>query len=153
MLLRPKKFLFDWALPAWFLSCAFFFALSTLCVILNFGLRQPTFDQYKEYGNYLSQPFLASMLMIENGHHPVFPALIANIEILWFDADQTLQLAVGTFCVFLAAACVAWTVWRHRELPRVARAAGVMCWPRLVCSGSPMPACCCKVWGSCRFTS
>ncbi len=109
-----------------FVACALLYALSTLCAILNFGLRQPMFDQYKEYGNYLSLPFLDSVLMIENGHRPVVPALIANLEILWFHADQSLQLAIGTSCIFLTWALIAWTFWTQNDMPRMARAAGVM---------------------------
>jgi len=113
-------------LAAAFLACALLYALSTLCTILNFGLRQPMFDQYKEYGNYLSLPFLDSVIMIENGHRPVIPALIANLEILWFQADQSLQLAIGTFCIFLTWGLIAWTFWTQKDMPRTARAAGVM---------------------------
>lgn len=109
-----------------FLLCAILCALSTLCAILNFAWRQPMFDQYKEYGNYLSRPFLDSVIMIENGHRPVIPALIANVEILWFHADQSLQLAIGTSCIFLTWALIAWTFWKQGDLPRTARAAGVM---------------------------
>ncbi len=123
---RCVDFLANCVLPIWFLGCALLFAWTTLCVILNFALRQPTFDQYKEYGNYLSQPFLTSVLMLENGHRPVFPALIANVEISWFGGNQYLQLFIGTLCVFLTSGLIAWTVWRHREMPRSARAAGVM---------------------------
>jgi len=109
-----------------FVACALLYAVSTLCAILNFGFRQPMFDQYKEYGNYLSLPFLDSVLMIENGHRPVIPALIANFEIMWFHADQSLQLVIGTSCLFLTWVLVAWTFWRQNEMPRIARAAGVM---------------------------
>jgi hypothetical protein len=124
--MRFARLLGAWLLPAWFLIFALFFASSTLCAILNFAPHQPTFDQYKEYGTYLSQSFLTSVLAVENGHHPVFPALIANVEILWFDADQYLQLAIGTLCVFLSPTIIAWIVWREDGLPRLARAAGVM---------------------------
>jgi hypothetical protein len=121
-----KTLLVDWLLPAWFLAYALFFALTTLCAILNYAPHQPTFDQYVEYGKYLSQPFVTSVLAVENGHHPVFPALIANLEISWFDANQYLQLTIGTLCIFLALAAITWTVSKQDELPRVARAAGVM---------------------------
>ncbi|HET7777375.1 MAG TPA: hypothetical protein VFL07_02380 [Rudaea sp.] len=122
---RPKGFASN-LLAAVFLACALLYALSTFCAIMNFGLHQPMFDQYKEYGNYLTRPFLDSVIMIENGHRPVIPALIANIEILWFRADQALQLAIGTTCLFLTWALIAGTFWRQSDMPRMARAAGVM---------------------------
>ena len=122
---RSKRFAGE-ALAAAFLVCALLCTLSTLCAILNFGLRQPMFDQYKEYGSYLSRPFLDSVIMMENGHRPIIPALIANVEILWFHADQSLQLAIGTSCIFLAWALIAWTFWAQRDMPHMLRAAGVM---------------------------
>ena len=122
---RPRILAAD-LLAGAFVACALLYAVSTLCAILNFGFRQPMFDQYKEYGNYLSLPFLDSVLMIENGHRPVIPALIANLEILWFHADQSLQLAIGTSCLFLTWVLIAWTFWRQNDMPRMARAAGVM---------------------------
>jgi len=116
----------DWLLTAWFLAWALVFASTTLSTLANFALRQPSWDQYKEYATYLSQPFLASVLMLENGHHPVFPALIANVEILCCHADQYLQLAIGTLCVVLVCATIALNAWRQADLPRHMRAAGVM---------------------------
>lgn len=122
---RLSKYAADF-LAAAFLACALLYALSTLFAILNFGLRQPMFDQWKEYGYYLSQPFLDSVIMIENGHHPVIPALVANVEILWSHANQLLQLGIGTSCIFISFALIAWTLWKESDLPRVARSAGVM---------------------------
>jgi len=122
---RIRALLGDWLLPAWFLGFALFFAATAACTLLNYALRQPTFDQYKEYAAYLSHPFLDSVLNVENGHHPVFPALLANIEIALFHANQYLQLGVGSACVFVTVALLAFIAWRH-EMPRPARAAGVM---------------------------
>src|SRR6201999_639183 len=66
-----------------------------------------------------------SVFMLDNGHRMVFPTLIANIEIAIGNADQSLQLGIGSLCVALSFLMIAHTVWRH-ESPRTARAAGVM---------------------------
>ncbi len=112
-------------LTLWFLGCAAYFAATTANVLTLYALRQPTFDQYKEYAHYLSQPFLTSVFMLENGHRPVFPALIANIEIATMGANQLLQLGIGCLCIALALGVVATVAWRH-AMPLVARAAAVM---------------------------
>jgi len=122
---RTRTLVGDWLLPAWFLGFALFFAATAACTLINYALPQPTFDQYKEYAEYLSHPFLDSVLNVENGHHPVFPALIANIEITLFHANQYLQLAIGSACVFVTVGVLAFVAWRH-DMPRAARAAGVM---------------------------
>ena len=116
----------DRILAAVFLLCALLYAWSTFCAILNFGLHQPMFDQYKEYGKYLTLPLFEALTTLENGHRPVIPALIASAEIKWFCANQYLQLAIGTCCVFLATGAIAWTMWREVNIPGVARAAGVL---------------------------
>jgi hypothetical protein len=115
----------SWALPGCFLLFAAYYAATTANVLSQFALREPTFDQYKEYARYLSQPFLTSVFMLENGHRPVFPALIANIEIATMSANQLLQLGIGSLCVVLSVSIIAITAWRH-VMPRAARAAAVM---------------------------
>jgi len=122
---RTRNILGDWLLPAACLGFALYFALTAASTLLNYALLQPTFDQYHEYALYLTQPFLDSVLMVENGHHPVFPALIANIEIALLHADQLLQLGIGSACVFGTALVLALVAWRH-DMPRAARATGVM---------------------------
>ena len=114
-----------WLLPAWFLAWATYFAATTANTLAQFALRQPTFDQYKEYAHYLSQPFWTSVFMLENGHRPVFPALVANIEIATMSANQFLQLGIGCLCLGLSVLIIALTAWRH-AMPLAARAAGVM---------------------------
>lgn len=116
----------EWLLTTWFVAWAFVFAATTLCTLVNYALRQPSWDQYREYSKYLSQPFLASVLMLENGHHPVFPALIANIEVLCCGANQHLQLAIGALCAAGVCATIALSAWRQPGLPRHLRAAGVL---------------------------
>jgi hypothetical protein len=122
---KIARIAYDGLVPACFLGFAAYAAASTANVLTLFALREPTFDQYREYAHYLSQPFLTSVFMLENGHRPVFPALIANIEITALHADQSLQLGIGSLCVALAVAIIAIVAWRH-TMPRAGRAAGVM---------------------------
>ncbi len=117
--------MYDWLLPACFLALAAYFAATTANVLTQYALRQPAFDQYKEYAHYLTQPFLTSVFMLENGHRPVLPALIANVEIAMRHADQSLQLLIGGLCIALTIAMIAITGWRH-AMPRAQRAATVL---------------------------
>ena len=71
------------------------FLLTGLLEIINFGFRQPMFDQFKMYPNYLMLPFPDSVLQLENGHRPILPNLVQVAEAQWFSANQNLQLALG----------------------------------------------------------
>ncbi|HEX4481046.1 MAG TPA: hypothetical protein VH082_09570 [Rudaea sp.] len=117
--------LYDWLIPTCFLLVALYFAATTANVLARYALRQPSFDQFKEYAHYLSQPILTSIFMLENGHRPVFPALIANIEIAAMHGDQRLQLAIGCASIALSVLIIAIVAWRH-AMPRAARAAAVL---------------------------
>jgi hypothetical protein len=129
--LRPTRRLDPRRIPkyivaAFFLAAGFYFAATTLCAIINFAWRQPMFDQYRSYATFLSLPFPQNILQSDNGHHPVIPNLFRLAEIHWFAANQLLQISVGTCCAFLSAMIISVSVWRTRNLPLVARAAGVM---------------------------
>jgi len=129
--LRPTRRLDPRRIPkyivaAFFLAAGFYFAATTLCAIINFAWRQPMFDQYRSYATFLSLPFPQNILQSDNGHHPVIPNLFRLAEIHWFATNQLLQISVGTCCAFLSATIISVSVWRTRNLPLVARAAGVM---------------------------
>jgi hypothetical protein len=109
-----------------FLLAAALFAATTLCAIVNFGWREPMFDQWREYGIYLDRAFPQNVLQSVNGHRPIVPNLIRIAEIRWLAADQLLQIGVGTICAFVSAAILAIAVWRERSIDRVLRGAGVM---------------------------
>jgi hypothetical protein len=109
-----------------FLAVAALFATTTLCAIVNFGWREPMFDQWREYGIYLDLTFPQNVLQSVNGHRPIVPNLIRIAEIRWLAADQLLQIGVGTLCAFVSAAILAIAVWRERSIDRVLRGAGVM---------------------------
>jgi len=109
-----------------FLGWAAFYLLTTLCAIANFAWRQPMFDQWLQYKVLLTVPFPRNAFQLANGHRPVVPNLIRLAEIHWFDANQLLQIFLGTSFAFLTATITAVTVGRDRELPVLARAAGVL---------------------------
>ena len=88
------------------------FVLTGLLEIVNFGWRQPMFDQFRMYPNYLLMPFPENALQLENGHRPILPILVSIAEIHWFSASQVLQLAVGGGCAFLMAATLGIAAWR-----------------------------------------
>ena len=109
-----------------FALAALYFALNTLCAIINFGWREPMFDQWSEYETLLGLPFPQNVLQQVAGHRPILPNLVRVAEIRWFGADQSLQLVVGSLCAFLSAAILAGAAYGERKLPPVARWAGVM---------------------------
>jgi len=109
-----------------FALAALYFALNTLCAIINFGWREPMFDQWREYETFLGLPFPQNVLQQVAGHRPILPNLVRVAEIRWFGADQSLQLVVGNLCAFLSAAILAGAAYGERKLPPVARWAGVM---------------------------
>lgn len=114
------------AIALTFLAIAACFLATALCAIVNFAWRQPMFDQYRSYVGLLTLPFPENILQQENGHRPIIPNLIRLAEIRWFGANQILQISIGTLCAFLTSGAIAFIAWRDRELPVVARAAGVM---------------------------
>lgn len=122
---RPAARLSERALAAAFIAAAVLYLLTAFCAIVNFAWLQPLFDQFRLYDIYLSLPFPDNVLQLENGHRPVVPALLRLAEIRWFDANQKLQITLGAGFAFATSLILALIVWRQRELPLAARAAGV----------------------------
>lgn len=113
-------------LSAAILLIAAYFLLTALCAIANFAWRQPMFDQFRLYGTYLSLPFPDNALQLENGHRPVLPAFVRIAEIVWFNANQRLQILVGTLCALATVALIAASGWRERRYPLPVRAGFVL---------------------------
>jgi len=125
-LVKAAAAAFGILLSVWFLGWAIFYAWSTICAMLNFSWRQPMFDEYTMYPTFLQAPFPENVLQSGNGHRPVFPNLVILAEIKWLAANHILQLAGGLICAVLATLLATFSVWRERDLPRAARAAGVL---------------------------
>jgi len=113
-------------LCALFALAALYFAATTLFAIVNFGWRQPMFDQWREYEILLGHPFPQDVLQLANGHRPIVPNLFRVAEIRWFAGNQLVQLTVGALGAFLCVITLATAACRERSLPVVARCAGVM---------------------------
>jgi hypothetical protein len=106
-----------------FVTIAIAWLWTSLAAIANFAFRYPAFDQFRLYRIYLGMEFPANALQLENGHRPVLPALLRLAEVRWLDADQTLQIAVGTIAAVLVLLLVIVTIVRAREIPAPTRAA------------------------------
>lgn len=100
-----------------------YFLLTGLLEIINFGWRQPMFDQYKMYPHYLEFAFPENLIQLENGHRPILPIVLALAEIRWMAANQILQLAAGGICALLVALIPVLAVWRERPISMTMRAA------------------------------
>ncbi len=73
---------------------------TTLSTMATHGLDQPMFDQYRQYLALLEQPFPQSLLMLDNGHRPVLPALVRWLDLHAFGGGQ--HLANGLAMLLLA---------------------------------------------------
>jgi hypothetical protein len=113
-------------LCVFFAGAAFYFAFTTLCAMVNFGWREPMFDQWNEYGTYLDRSFPQNVIQEANGHRPIIPNLIRVAEIHWFAGNQLLQLVIGGVAAYLIAAIFAISALRERQLTLAARLAAVM---------------------------
>lgn len=78
------------------------YALQSYSALYNTGFNAPFLDQYVFYQPYLEKPFPQNVVQSENGHRPIFPALVRVAEITYFHGDQSLQRLVGAVLVSAA---------------------------------------------------
>ncbi|MEO7433146.1 MAG: hypothetical protein ABIR62_14190 [Dokdonella sp.] len=95
----------------------------SIVAISNFAFRYPAFDQYRAYANYLSLPFPANAVQIDNGHRPIIPTLVRLAEIRWFDANQRLQIVVGCAAALMTLLLICTTILRDHTMTPIRRAA------------------------------
>ncbi|MFZ2237117.1 MAG: hypothetical protein WAV67_12155 [Dokdonella sp.] len=113
-------------LIGWLILAGLWYAMTSLVAIANYAWPQLAFDQFRSYTHYLGMPFPDNVLVMENGHRPIIPALLRVAEIHLFAANQYLQIAFGTFFAILTASVIAVTAWRETSSDALVRAAGVM---------------------------
>ena len=109
-----------------FFAIAAFFAVTTVCAIVNFAWRYPMFDQWRSYGTFIGLPFPENILQPDNGHRPIVPNFFRVIEMQWLAANQWLQISIGTTCIYLTCAAIAFCAWRERMFSLAFRAGGVL---------------------------
>jgi hypothetical protein len=68
----------------------------TLSTVYNFGFVFPFQDQYFAYQHYMRDSFPVNVIQSENGHRPIFPALIRVSELVWLDGAHDLQRVIGS---------------------------------------------------------
>lgn len=126
MLHRPYESpIFTRWFTAFFWLLIVFYLWTTFCVIANFALRDPVYDQFRLYGFYLSLPFPDNILQLENGHRPILPALVRLLEIHLFDASQTLQTITGIGLAALTCLLIVGSILKQ-NYPRPLCAAGIL---------------------------
>lgn len=108
------------------LALALLFLVTALIAIANFAWRQPMFDQFRVYENFINLPFPSSLWQLDNGHRPILPALIRVADIHLFGSRQLLQIAFGITCALATALAIALCAWRDPAAPAVTRAGGVL---------------------------
>lgn len=107
-------------------ALALFFLATALVAIANFAWRQPMFDQFRVYENFINLPFPRSLWQLDNGHRPILPALVRVADIHLFGSRQLLQIAFGVTCALTTALAVALCAWRDPAAPAATRAGGVL---------------------------
>ncbi|MEO8671230.1 MAG: hypothetical protein ABI411_07935 [Tahibacter sp.] len=100
------------------------YAAIAFATMLIVAPRVPYADQWRFYARLITQSFPANVLAADNGHREVLPNLLRVAELRWFDADQSLQIAVGALLALLCVACLARASWCD-SVPRHARVAAV----------------------------
>jgi hypothetical protein len=108
-----------------FLLWALDFVLSGLLAIHANGWREIYADQWRLYRVYLEHPFPLNVLMLENGHRPVFPGLVRVAELHWLSGNQIVQLGFGALMALATFILFALTVWRDRAAGVLPRSAAV----------------------------
>ncbi|MCQ4164782.1 hypothetical protein [Tahibacter harae] len=108
------------------LALALFFLATALVAIANFAWRQPMFDQFRVYENFINLPFPSSLWQLDNGHRPILPALIRVADIHLFGSRQLLQIIFGSGCALATALTIALCAWRDPAAPAATRAGGVL---------------------------
>ena len=110
----------------WLILAGLFYATSALVTIANYAWPQLAFDQFRSYTSALGMRFPDNVMVLENGHRPIIPALLRVVEIHAFAANQYLQIAFGATCATLAATIIALSAWRESGTDTLVRAAGVL---------------------------
>lgn len=78
------------------LVIALIFALQTYSLLYNSGFELPLHDQYFTFQHYIESSFPSNVLTPENGHRPIFPAMVRMADIEYFHSSQVLSRAIGT---------------------------------------------------------
>ncbi len=105
------------------LAAGVFFMGSTLATMATHGIDQPMFDQYRQYVALLEQPFPAALLMLDNGHRPVLPALVRWLDLYAFDGGQHLANGLAMLLLAINGGIIAVFALRARTLDFAPRAA------------------------------
>jgi hypothetical protein len=108
-----------------FLPVAAVFVVLGLVAIAKYGWTEIHADQWRLYRIYLEKPFPADILTLENGHRPVFPALLRVVEMEWLLANQVLQLAVGALLALCTVLLLAHVARHDDSLPAACRGAAI----------------------------
>ena len=80
---------------------ALIFALQTYSLLYNSGFEMPLHDQYFTFQHYIETSFPTNVLTPENGHRPIFPAMVRVADIEFFHSSQVLSRVIGTLLTTL----------------------------------------------------
>lgn len=104
-----------------FLVVSACFVLIGLYAIWQYGWTEIYADQWRLYRIYLERDFPANVLVLENGHRPIFPAILRVLEMYWLHGNQILQLATGALLALATWLLLSLAVWRDTTITPLAK--------------------------------
>ncbi|MBL8522233.1 MAG: hypothetical protein JNN20_00955 [Betaproteobacteria bacterium] len=84
----------------------------TISTVVSYGFQHPFQDQYRLIVRYLTVPFPDSVLLLENGHRPIFPGLVRCAQLTYLHGQQWLEATAAAVAAF---ASVFWLLLQCRK--------------------------------------
>lgn len=95
--------------------------LLALAAVATLSWTELYADQWRVHPLHLEQDFPRNVLVYDNGHRQVLPAVLRVLEFRFGIGGMALQYLVGTLAALLALGLVAWAAWREPGLPTRSR--------------------------------
>lgn len=102
------------------------YVATAVSYIAAYSWRQLLFDQLRQYLPLLRDGFPGNLLVLENGHRPIFPNLIRHADVVFGGADQTIPIASGLALALSSLALMSIAAWRTKSLRISERWAAVL---------------------------
>ena len=118
--------LVDLSLALGIATFAMVYLVTSVTFIAYYSWRQLLFDQLRQYLPLLERDFPANLLVMENGHRPVFPNLIRHADIVFGQADQTISIVFGIVFALASVALIGWAALRDSRLRFSERTAAIL---------------------------
>jgi hypothetical protein len=95
--------------------------LHTAWNLVHFSWTTLYGDQWRIFSDYLRVPFPQSLLLVQNGHRPVFPGVLYHLDFFLLGASNRLLLTAAIACLLGLLFMVSRWVWVRRDLDAATR--------------------------------